>query len=234
MPTSGSSTIVPTRSRYRSSSGFTATATSPGIVSGRVVATVIDPLRSVRRRVRHVVELPVRLARLGLFVAQRREAARTPVDHAVSAIDRALRRTGARTLRAPRARARARTCTRCATSRTSCRSRAAARESSPPVSATNSVDALEKARASEVEARLALLRDDALDHVLRGDARVIGARHPERFVLRHAAPAHEHVLHGVVEAVPHVQHRRHVRRRDHDRERARDRRLRARSATHSR
>ena len=39
-PMTGSFTRVPTMCRYRSSSGFTATAVSPSIVSGRVVATV--------------------------------------------------------------------------------------------------------------------------------------------------------------------------------------------------
>ena len=45
---------------------------------------------------------------------------------------------------------------------------------------------------------------------------MIRARHPERVVARHAAPAHEHVLHGVVEAVSHVQDGRHVGRRHHE------------------
>ena len=36
----GSTTTCPIRSRYRASSGFTAIAVSPSIVSGRVVATV--------------------------------------------------------------------------------------------------------------------------------------------------------------------------------------------------
>ena len=42
---------------------------------------------------------------------------------------------------------------------------------------------------------------------------------PEGFVARHPAPADEHVLHRVVEAMPHVQHRRDIRRRHHDHER---------------
>ena len=39
----GSLSFFPTISLYLSSSGFTATATSPNIVSGLVVATVIQP-----------------------------------------------------------------------------------------------------------------------------------------------------------------------------------------------
>ena len=38
-PVSGSSTVLPIRCLYRGSSGWTATAVSPSIVSGRVVAT---------------------------------------------------------------------------------------------------------------------------------------------------------------------------------------------------
>ncbi len=65
-----------------------------------------------------------------------------------------------------------------------------------------------------------------LDDVLRRDAGVIGARHPQCLVAGHAPPADDHVLHGVVEAVPHVENRRDVRRRnDHH-----ERRLRAANA----
>ena len=39
---SGSATVVPIRCWYRSSSGWTATAVSPSIVSARVVATTIE------------------------------------------------------------------------------------------------------------------------------------------------------------------------------------------------
>ncbi len=38
-PRMGRTSVRPIRSRYRSSSGWTATAVSPSIVSGRVVAT---------------------------------------------------------------------------------------------------------------------------------------------------------------------------------------------------
>lgn len=41
-PVSGNSISVPTRWAYRSSSGWTATAVSPSIVSARVVATTIE------------------------------------------------------------------------------------------------------------------------------------------------------------------------------------------------
>ncbi len=76
-------------------------------------------------------------------------------------------------------------------------------------------DPLLEALAPEVEAGLALLRHHALHHVLGGDAGVIGAREPERVPAAHPLEAHQHVLHRVVEAVAHVQHRRHVGRRHH-------------------
>jgi hypothetical protein len=57
------------------------------------------------------------------------------------------------------------------------------------------------------------------DAVRRRDAGVVGAGNPERFVARQPAPAHEQVLHGVVQPVAHVQDRRHVRRRHHEHER---------------
>ena len=46
LPVSGTMSIFPTSGRYRPSSGFTATAVSPSIVSGRVVAIVMEPVPS--------------------------------------------------------------------------------------------------------------------------------------------------------------------------------------------
>jgi len=56
----------------------------------------------------------------------------------------------------------------------------------------------------------------ALDHVLGGDAGVVGARHPEDVVALHALPAAEDVLQGVVEGVSHVQGAGDVRGRNDD------------------
>ena len=52
---------------------------------------------------------------------------------------------------------------------------------------------------------------------LGGDRRVVGARHPAGVFALHPRPAHQHVLDGVVQHVPHVQNPRHVGRRNHDR-----------------
>ncbi len=49
----------------------------------------------------------------------------------------------------------------------------------------------------------------------RGDASVIRSRHPAGVLALHPRAAHQHVLDGVVEHVPHVQHARYVRRWDH-------------------
>jgi hypothetical protein len=59
----------------------------------------------------------------------------------------------------------------------------------------------------------------ALDHHLRGDARMVGARLPERVETAHPVPAGQHVLQRVVEGMAHMQDAGHVGRRDHDRER---------------
>src|SRR5688572_21614942 len=45
---------------------------------------------------------------------------------------------------------------------------------------------------------------------------MVGSRHPERDSSLHPAPAREHILDAVVQAVTHVQHRSHVRRRNDD------------------
>ena len=55
-----------------------------------------------------------------------------------------------------------------------------------------------------------------LDHVLSGDAGVVGARHPESGVALHALTANQGVLNGHVEGVAHVQRPGDVGRRDDD------------------
>ena len=76
-------------------------------------------------------------------------------------------------------------------------------------------DPLLEALAPQVEAGLSFLRHHALNHVLGCDPGVIGAGQPERVAPAHPLEAHQHVLHGVVQPVAHVQHRRHVGRRHH-------------------
>jgi hypothetical protein len=56
------------------------------------------------------------------------------------------------------------------------------------------------------------------DH-LRGDARMVRARLPERVEAAHPVPAGQHVLQRVVEGMAHMQDAGHVGRRDHDRKR---------------
>jgi hypothetical protein len=81
------------------------------------------------------------------------------------------------------------------------------------------LDPIDERVAAEIIARLAFDGELSLDDVLRCDAGVVGAGHPERFVAGHAAPADEDVLYRAVEPVTHMQHRRNVGRRDHNRER---------------
>ena len=77
-------------------------------------------------------------------------------------------------------------------------------------------DLLQELLAAQVVAADALGGQLALDHHLRGDARVVGARLPQGVAALHAAEAHQAVHDRVVEAVAHVQAAGDVRRRDHD------------------
>src|SRR5439155_8624677 len=70
--------------------------------------------------------------------------------------------------------------------------------------------------AAEVVLALALGGELALDHDLRGDAGVIGARLPERIEAVHPLHANEDVLQRHGEAVAHVQRAGDVGRRHHD------------------
>lgn len=68
----------------------------------------------------------------------------------------------------------------------------------------------------QVVAGLAFFLQELLDDVLGGDAAVVGPRQPKGVVARHAAPADQHVLEGVVQGVAHVEGARHVGRRQDD------------------
>ena len=77
-------------------------------------------------------------------------------------------------------------------------------------------DAFDEFFAAEIEPMFAFRAELALDHHLRRDAGVVGARLPQRRVAAHAVPARERVHERVLERVPHVQRAGDVRRRQHD------------------
>ena len=72
--------------------------------------------------------------------------------------------------------------------------------------------------AAEVVAALALFREFALDHVLRGDSGVVGARLPQRVVALHPARAHDNVVQRDVQRMAEMQLAGDVGRRNYDRE----------------
>jgi hypothetical protein len=76
-----------------------------------------------------------------------------------------------------------------------------------------SPNSLDECVPAEIEAREPFLGQQPLDHVLSGDAGVVGAGNPERPAAAHPLEADQHVLDGVIETVTHVQHRRNVGRR---------------------
>ena len=173
--------------------------------------------RIAHHRIGDVIELAVGLHRLGFFIAERRETARAPVDHAVPLVDqavfvepherlahRARQGGGERVRRARPVAARA--------------DRFELLEDRAPRFGDEGLRALHERVAAQVVLGLSLSGELLLDDVLRRDPRVIRARHPEGLVARHPPPANEHILHGVVESVAHVQNSSHIRRRDHDHE----------------
>jgi hypothetical protein len=75
---------------------------------------------------------------------------------------------------------------------------------------------LDERVAAQIESGESLLGQQPLDHVLRGDSCMVGARNPKRPPPSHPLEPDEHVLHRIVEAVAHVEDRRHIGRRHHD------------------
>ena len=79
-------------------------------------------------------------------------------------------------------------------------------------------DLFEKLVAADITAgRLLPLHHLPLDHHLRGDAGVVGARLPQHVLAAHALEAAEHVLQRVVERMAHMQRAGDVGRRNDDR-----------------
>ena len=80
---------------------------------------------------------------------------------------------------------------------------------------------VEEGLAADFGALQALAFEVALDHHLRGDARMVGADHPQRVLAAHALAARQDVLQRNVERMADVQRARDVGRRHDDRPRRR-------------
>ena len=74
----------------------------------------------------------------------------------------------------------------------------------------------EELLASKVLLADAFLGKTAYHFGFRGDGSMVGSRHPEGILAKHARTTDKHVLQGVVHHMAHMQHARHVRRRNHN------------------
>ena len=140
-------------------------------------------------RISEVPELAVDLLLLGLLVRERGEAARAPVDDVVPAVDEPCvvqpdERLAHRAAQSP------------SSSVKYVRDQSAEQPMRPKLRENGGArladvgpDPLHERLAAHVEARLTLRGEEPLDHVLRGDAGVIGARQPERPAAAHALEA---------------------------------------------
>jgi hypothetical protein len=75
-------------------------------------------------------------------------------------------------------------------------------------------DPFKKGFTAQGFARGAFLHELFLDDVLRGNAGMVGARHPQHIAALHAAPANQDVLKRIVQCVADVQGAGHIRGRD--------------------
>ncbi len=169
----------------------------------------------LRKRIAKVPEASLRLLTLRLFVGESGQAARAPVDDVLAPVDQApFVQVNKHLAHRPtefivEREARAIPVTR----------RADGLEllENGPAGLVHMVpNRRDETVSTQVVARASFGGERTLDHVLRGDARMVGTGHPERSRALHAPPTDQHVLDGGVETMPHVQHRRHVGRRNHD------------------
>ncbi len=77
-------------------------------------------------------------------------------------------------------------------------------------------DPLDKGVAAEIVTALAFFGKLPLDHVLGGDARMVGAGQPERVVAAHAMIAGQDILQGVVQGMADMQNTGDIGRRNND------------------
>ena len=192
---SGSVTCLPIRCWYRSSSGWTATAVSPSIVSTRVVATTID---CVAVAVADGDEFAGLVLVVDLDVRDRGEVARAPVDDPLGPVDQVVvvepLEDGLDGLGEP-----------VVEGEPLARPVDAVAEAAHLAADRAAVALLPLPRLGDellalvVEAALALgLGQVPFDEVLHGDAGVVHARQPERVEAAHPGPArqgiHDRVL----------------------------------------
>ena len=182
-----------------------------------------DMARAIRKRIAQVPEVPVDLLHLDLVVGERRLRDGVPVHEALAAVDEAVAEERAeRVAHGRRAglvhrEARAVEVARAA-------HRLELPEDRGLVLVLPLLHLLDEPFAREVGALLPLEKEALLDDRLRGDARVVGAGHPQRVRALHAVVAREEVLQRVVEGVAEVERGRDIRRRDEDRVRLAGRR----------
>ncbi len=210
---SGSLAVLPTRSLYRSSSGMHGHG---GVAEHRLRAGRGDGHRPAAvHRVADVVERAGHVLVRHLEVADGRAAARAPVHEVVVLVDVALlvqsdehARDGAH-VALVEGEALALVVARAAQALELADDVAAVLLAPGP-------HAPGELLAAQVLLGEALRAQELLDHVLRGDAGVVGAHQPAGVLAQHAVVPREHVLDGAVEGVPHVQVAGDVGRRDDD------------------
>ena len=78
-------------------------------------------------------------------------------------------------------------------------------------------DSLDELFASQVVSRLPFLLQLARNHQLRRDTGMIHSRQPQRSPSQHTFVSRQHIHHGVLKRVAHVQRARDVRRRNYNR-----------------
>jgi len=169
------------------------------------------------QRVAHVIEVPVELLALDFDIGQSGHAPRAPVDHPLAPVDETFLVEAHKYLpdRPRQALIHGEPLSLPVTGGSQALELV---DDDAPIFLAPVPDALQKGFPAQFVPRLLVCRKLPFDHILSGDAGMVGAGYPEHFKAGQPLVAADDVLQRIIEGMPHMQLSRHIGRRNHNTE----------------